>query len=321
MYNILTPPRGSPVSEIVLKIGDTSTSFSSSSSSLKLPTSTVVFEGVSGVGPAEITCDGEAAVVVPTADDDGDDLTVVSGGASEPLAKDELVTEYPSSDTEARITSTIRVVNSSPDVLTVSEANAIITEYCRVAECQEIGVRSILEGSALLDIGALVEDADVAKADLRKSFDDCEFQEKTDYACDELELLEVRSTNAIAATVATAGIATWTIILISVVGAIGLVAVLTLAAWAVHRRHASRESESSYSSSGPLGVPDPSDLLYEQSIVRDVYGRGEDGGPSEQAAVDSERAAAMREEFPKPPSSSSLSRGNRSSDASSTYSV
>lgn len=323
MYNLLTPPKSTPVKDIVLSVGGQSIAFATGASMLKLPTSKVVFEGVSGVGPAEITCDGEAAVVVEDGKEVADGLVVVSGGPPAPLAIDELLSDYPTSDTESLITSIVRIVDGSPKTFTVPEAQAILEEYKKVLKASSVNIKSIIEGSAIMDMGGLVSDVDTASDALKNSFASCTFQTNTGYACNKLELGEVKVANAVgvAATTATAGIATWTIVLIAVVGAIGLVALISLTVWAVHRRAALRHDESSYSSSGPLGVPDPSDLLYEQSIVRDIYGRGEDGGPSAQAADAAETMAARREEFPRPPSSSGLSRGNGSSDASSTYSV
>lgn len=320
MYNLLVPPRASPVKDISLSIGGRIISFDPSKSSLVLPTSTVVFTTVSGEGPAEITCDGETAVVVENGEIVEEGLTV-EVGEPETLAKDTLVKPVPTSDTEDVISSMIRVVDSDPETLTTTTGQVILDEYCStVSATGTCVVTNITEGSAIMGFGAIVEDFSESEGAIADKFSSCAFQTATGFLCDKLELLSTEPANALAGAAAAGGVATWTIVLVSCIGALALIAVITLGTWAAHRR-AALSSESSYSSSGPLGVPDPSDMLYEQTIVRDVYGRGPEGGFTQAEADTSERMAAMREEFPKPPSSgSSLSR-RASEDASSTYSV
>ena len=156
--------------------------------------------------------------------------------------------------------------------------------------------------------------ADNANNSLRDAFSTCDFLNKTGYACeDKIVLVSTSSSsNKVTGGSATAsGLAPWAIALIASLGAFVLACVIVLALWFVYRRSAD-QSESEYSSSDPLGVPDPSDLLYEQSIVRDIYGRGDfgDGGPSRAVAVERAKEAAKREEFLRLPSSSSVSPGH-----------
>lgn len=260
----------------------------------------------------------------------------VSGAPSEPASDSSspseelasgIVAGEPSSDSMSVFKATIEIGPEDPDTLTASEGRSWVDMICRVTEGQDCVITDLRRGSAILDISGLVEADKVEEAEekLAKCFEapDCPCQKEQGYECDEVEL-KSSSFNAVggAGVAAAGGLATWTIALIAVVGAFAIILVIVLGLWAVYRRSSDR-SESEYSSSGPLGVPDPSDLLYAQSIVRDIYGRGDfpDGGPSQAVAEQRAREAEMREEFPRPPSSSGLSRGAGTDDASSTYSV
>lgn len=323
MYNLLAPPLQSAVSSISIAINGVSYQFDQSASRLRNPTSVVVFPRISSSGFATISCDGSEAVVVPGNDERQVFVTVPSEPVE--LAVDTLPSPLPTSDDLFRIAVAVVVVQSDPDILPRTTGEAIREEVCKIMGGDPCGVESIERGSAILNIVTLVDDDTGVLERLQSRFDDCTVQSNTGFACSgELELGETEITppRAVAATsVVSAGLATWTIILIACVGAFALVLVVVLGLWAVYRR--SSEQSESYSSSGPLGVPDPADLLYEQSIVRDIYGRGDfpDGGPSLAVAQERAKEADLREEFPRPPSSSGVSRGNASDDASSTYSV
>eukprot|EP00177_Eucheuma_denticulatum_P008218 GFKZ01014958.1.p1 GENE.GFKZ01014958.1~~GFKZ01014958.1.p1 ORF type:complete len:579 (-),score=83.68 GFKZ01014958.1:389-2125(-) len=321
MFNLLVPPRAAPVEEIILQVGERSLAFDVERSELVLPTSTVVFSGVGEGGSAVVLCDGQEAVVLENGQVVEAGLTLEVDPESVSLAKDTLVQNMPSPATGDVISSLISAVDEDPDTLTTTVATSILDEYCSTVRATgECVITNITRGSAVIGFGAAVENFEESQEALAGRFDTCAFQSATGFGCDKLRLLGNAPAVALAGGAATGGIATWTIALVSVVGAFALIAILSLSAWALHRRSAAKNSESSYSSSGPLGVPDPSDMLYEQSIVRDIYGRGPDGGLTQADADQSERLAALREEHPRPPSSgSSLSR--RGSEASSTYSV
>ncbi|KAI0562125.1 hypothetical protein FGB62_65g12 [Gracilaria domingensis] len=320
MYNLLSPPKRSAVEKVTITIGGTSVDWDKDASSLSLPDHMVAFK-ISTAGTASITCDGEPAVVM------GDDI-VASGDSSGAALATSLITELPRDQSQSVFTAVIRVVDSSPDTLLAADAQKILSRFCSVIGADTCAIEDVRSGSALLDCSGYIDgdDAATAENDLYEEFDSCEFQTGTGYACDELTLGEMSVTKAVVgsggAVLASAGLATWTIVLIAAVGAFALILVIVLGLWAVYRRSA-EQSESDYSSSGPLGVPDPSDLLYEQSIVRDIYGRGDfpDGGPSAAVAEQRAREAELREETPRPPSSSGVSRGAGTDDASSTYSV
>lgn len=320
MFNLLKPPRSSDVESVVITIDGESTEWNKERSDLQPADQTVVFE-TTAAGTASITCDGEPAVII------GGDL-VVSGSSvpSEPLASG-IIAASPSSDDKSVFNVTLENFRREPENLTAKEAQAWVDLCCRVTDGESCVLTDVRKGSAIMDIAGLVDEGEAEKAEseIDKCFEapDCPCQKEMGYECDDV-VLKASSFNVVGSgsVAAAGGLATWTIVLIAVVGAFALILVMVLGLWAVYRR-SSDHSESEYSSSGPLGVPDPSDLLYAQSIVRDIYGRGDfpDGGPSQAVAEQRAREAEMREEFPRPPSSSGLSRGANTDDASSTYSV
>jgi len=201
---------------------------------------------------------------------------------------------------------------------------------CEVTGGTKCTMETLKLGSAIAGCAALTDagQGTPAKLKLQECFKG-ECQKQLGYTTETLKLdnVDVTPWEVLGGNLGTVtpnvALATWTIVLIAVVGAFAIILLIMLALWAVYRRNA-EQSESDYSSSGPLGVPDPSDLLYEQSIVRDIYGRGDfpEGGPTAAAAAERAREADLREEFPRPPSSSAVSRGDaQTDDASSTYSV
>ena len=319
MFNLLSPPQASPIGRVVIHIGSTSVEWDKDASSLSLPDQVAVFKTPAG-GEAVITCDGNDAVLTGTIKVSGDPT------AAEALAT-ELIAELPESDSESTITASISVVNSSSADLTKAEGQAILDKFCQTIGSSVCSIVSIGRSPAVIGLEGQIskDDPDDAAKALDDSFEapTCAFQTSLGYECEDL-LLNGSAVKAAAGApgLVSGGLATWTIVVIACVGALALILIIVLGLWAVYRRSA-EQSESDYSSSGPLGVPDPSDLLYEQSIVRDIYGRGDfpDGGPSQAVAEQRAREADLREEFPRPPSSSGLSRGSGTDDASSTYSV
>ena len=333
MYNLGVPPRSAPFSEVAITVGSTTVRWDTSKSSLDPPDQTVYFP-ITEEGSATISCDGEDGVILAPEDDPSSDTieiennTPVPPSPSPPLATT-ITSDLPEADPD-QITfeALIKVVKSDPNVLSAPDATLISNTFCDYIGSSGCVITKIVKGSAVLTTQGYIDEgkADGADDSLRDAFLSCEFQNKTGYACEgEIELISTSSSpNKLAGgSAAASGMAPWTIALIASVGAFVLVLIIVLSLWFVYRRSA-EQSESDYSSSGPLGVPDPNDLLYEQSIVRDIYGRGDfgDGGPSEAVAVERAREAALREESLRPPSSSGISRGGVSTDdASSTYSV
>lgn len=311
MYNVMT---GSDVS---ISVGTSSAMADLAASTLTMPDQSIVFPFATA-GTASITCDGVPAY------SDGPIVIEVST-SSETLAKDFLGTLSEVEDAD-QLTATLSFTKLSPETLPLSLSNKVMDEFCKtiggIGDCKLL---SVVKGSALCNyIGNIAKGTgNKASGDLAGSVDTCALQTKVGMECEDLKFIGTETKAVGGSMVASAsGLATWTIVLIAGLGALALIVLIMLGLLAVYRRSA-EQSESDYSSSGPLGVPDPSDLLYEQSIVRDIYGRGDfpDGGPSAAQAEQREREAALREEFPRPPSSSGLSRGSATDDASSTYSV
>ncbi len=245
-----------------------------------------------------------------------------------PLAVDEVSSREASTEFDT-FTAVLRITDREPTTLLASEARRIVDQMCVVIGGSSCVWEKVTAGSAIMNCAGYVQKGDTtAGADLRSSVSKCELQKAVEKTCPSIEVMDteiIRAKAAVGSSFSAAsagGLAMWTIVLIAVVGAFAIILLIMLALWAVYRRNA-EQSESDYSSSGPLGVPDPSDLLYEQSIVRDIYGRGDfpEGGPTAAAAAERAREADLREEFPRPPSSSDVSRGAATDDASSTYSV
>lgn len=331
-YNLLTPPQDSPISTVVMSVGGETVEWDMSMSSLTNPNQIVIFSAPA-TGDASFTCDGEPAIVV-----DGDSVeitgtpsapstsapttTAPSGPLASTIVKD--LDEQPGLD---QLIAKIIVKNSSVATFLASDAEQILSAFCSLVGGNDCALVDLVDGSAVCTMAANVDpdSYEEAESELTSSFNDCSFQSSLGYGCkddpDGMELGDIEQKAVGGATMPTASVLpTWLVILIAGVGALALVSLIMVGLLAVYRRSA-EQSESDYSSSGPLGVPDPSDLLYEQSIVRDIYGRGDfpEGGPSAQVAADRERIVNLREEVPRPPSSNSLA--SRASDISSTYSV
>lgn len=321
MFNTLSPPLEADVENIVITIDGQSTGFDRDLSDLSQPTQTIAFSTLAG-GPASITCDGQEAIIL------GGELTV-SGGSVPAEVPSEGAIAQPTPE----VSGSLRIFVAEVTIETIdlpdlkqTDADPVVDKCCEVTGGIECTLTDLQQGSSILTVTGLVNESQLqaAGSDLEECFaePDCVCQTELGFDCESMKLTGSTFNSLGASGAATGGLATWTIIVIAVVGAFALIVVILLGMWAAHRK-SNDQSDSDYSSSGPLGVPDPSDLLYEQSIVRDIYGRGDfpDGGPSQAVAEQRAREAEMREEFPRPPSSSGLSRGAATDDASSTYSV
>lgn len=319
MYNLLSPPRTSPVSSVVMTVGGETASWITEESDLSNSEQKVVFSAPA-TGEATFTCDGTPAQVT-----DGSVVKIVgSSGSSEPLAID-LVQKLEPKEGFAQFSAQLIVKNSSAATFPAAAAVKLVEKCCKVVSGEACALTALVDGSAVCTITSNIpaDKAENGKAALEKAFEDCSFPNDLGYDCDGQNSLTLGAmqVNMLGTTVAaSSGLSTLMVVVIAGVGALALISLMMVGLLAVYRRSA-EQSESDYSSSGPLGVPDPSDLLYEQSIVRDIYGRGDypDGGPTAEIAADRERQAELREEVPRPPSSNSLS--SRASDVSSTYSV
>jgi len=74
---------------------------------------------------------------------------------------------------------------------------------------------------------------------------------------------------------AQSGFPTWAIAVISVIAGLLLILIIAIGLFLLLARGEDEDTESSYSSEGPALVPRPDDVMYQQAIVRDEYGRGE----------------------------------------------
>eukprot|EP00168_Porphyra_purpurea_P012871 TRINITY_DN344_c0_g1_i2.p1 TRINITY_DN344_c0_g1~~TRINITY_DN344_c0_g1_i2.p1 ORF type:complete len:236 (-),score=94.01 TRINITY_DN344_c0_g1_i2:191-808(-) len=195
----------------------------------------------------------------------------------------------------------------------------------------EVGLGSLTRGSAIVQLEAYSDKGCAAEKEVVMDAwggDGCEVAKAMNEPCGTVRVMDVfclandgSGVSGVAPGTVAAGaaLASWAIALVAVLGALVVLVLVCLALWVVYRR-SSDSSASEYSSSGPLGVPDPDDLLYNESVVRDVYGRSNGAGPTAEAAAERAKEAELRDEFPRPPSTSAAS-GRDTDDASSTYTV
>eukprot|EP00183_Erythrolobus_madagascarensis_P003380 CAMPEP_0185850892 /NCGR_PEP_ID=MMETSP1354-20130828/4845_1 /TAXON_ID=708628 /ORGANISM="Erythrolobus madagascarensis, Strain CCMP3276" /LENGTH=683 /DNA_ID=CAMNT_0028551619 /DNA_START=212 /DNA_END=2263 /DNA_ORIENTATION=+ len=96
---------------------------------------------------------------------------------------------------------------------------------------------------------------------------------------------------------ATGALPTWAIAVISVIAGLLLILLIAVALFLLLSRGEDEDTESSYQSDGPALVPRPDDVMYQQAIVHDEYGRGEWSEPLEGEAVEMENG--IRAEYPR----------------------
>eukprot|EP00172_Hildenbrandia_rubra_P000955 Plantae.Rhodophyta-Hildenbrandia_rubra.ctg1547.p1 GENE.Plantae.Rhodophyta-Hildenbrandia_rubra.ctg1547~~Plantae.Rhodophyta-Hildenbrandia_rubra.ctg1547.p1 ORF type:complete len:621 (+),score=154.58 Plantae.Rhodophyta-Hildenbrandia_rubra.ctg1547:381-2243(+) len=342
MFNLLAPPAESDVEKVTLTVGDSSVDHDPERSDLVQPDQMVAFKPKED-GEASLFCvfkSGKKEAVIV-----GGKVTISGAKAStgdkpgeedrDALAKDNLSTlgDNPGTERE-RMGIEITMRKYTPDTLTMQKAGLVMAAVRGVIDVPEsdMAMPKVEEGSGdvIMTLNADVKNGtEKAKEEmLVKSFDDCDVQKESEEECKDMDISKTFKVDTVAATgtvsaASGTALAAWSIALIAVSGLIAILLLVVLSLWVVYRRSA-EQSESDYSSSGPLGVPDPDDMLYQQSIVRDIYGRGDfdNGGPTTAAAEQRAREADLREEFPRPPSTSNAShdRGG-TDDASSTYTV
>lgn len=332
MFNLLNPPQPSDVQKVILTYDGKSYDWDSGKSKLEQPDQTVAFPvagGTSGESfEATIQCAFEDRTI---------EATYLGGKVKIDVTGEESLAEIedlPERDGKIIFAVLVEFDRYDPENYTVTIHNKCIAGFLAMlgGVPEDYGLASVRRGSAISEVLHYADDkedyeAQVAtlKADL--SEDSCKGQEAMDEPCSDVRFLEsylVESGGSGvsgdgSAVAAAAGLATWSIALIAVLGALLVLLLVALALWAVYRRSA-EQTESDYSTSGPLGVPDPDDLLYNESVVRDVYGRSNGAGPTAETAAARAREAELREEFPRPPSTSAASGRAETDDASSTYS-
>jgi len=333
MFNLLNPPQPSDVEKVILSYDGKSFDSNNGKSTLEQPDQKMVFEvsgGTSGEKyDATIECAFEDRTIEATYLG-GKVVIDVTGEAGVAEIKD-----LPERDGKIRVAVLIEFDRYDPDNYTVAVHNKCLDGFFAMlgGDAEDYGLAAVRRGSAIPEVLMYADDEEDYEAKVEKlkadlAEDSCKGQQAMDEPCDKVRFLESYivasdgsgvSGDGAAAVASAAGLATWSIALIAVLGALIVMLLIALALWAVYRRSA-EQTESDYSTSGPLGVPDPDDLLYNESVVRDVYGRSNGAGPTPETAAARAREAELREEFPRPPSTSAASGRAETDDASSTYS-
>ncbi|GAB0496414.1 hypothetical protein MMPV_007726 [Pyropia vietnamensis] len=343
MFNLLSPPQPTDVQQVILTYNGKSYAHNPSETVLEQPDQTVSWTVDGGdprsTYPVTIGCDFGGTRGVTTAIEHPSPITISMVGEAVKATPHPL----PPRDDKDILQAEVRLVRFRPWNYTVNAAAPIeagMASLCGVP-LDKLGIASIRRGSAIIAPQAYVDGEAEFTAlanSLTAAFEDCSAQAAMDETCPNASLLGIEMIPRIAAVggaddspgvdsgadvAAGASLAPWAVALIVVLGA--LVALLVVAAilFVVSRRNA-ESTQSGASSSGPLGVPAPHTVLYSEGVVRDMYGRGPAGGPTEAAVAEREEQAEAREGLPRPPSGSAYSGGEGVDDtdgASSTYLV
>ena len=331
MFNLVSPPAPSTVDKVVLSYGGKSYDHDARKSKLVQPDQTIVFrvgEGVAGESfDAKLQCVFGARSM--EAKYLGGKLRVSVTGKPD-LAR---IEPLPVKGNMTRLAVLVELDRYEPATYTVAVHNKCVAAMVGLlgVSADEVGLGSVTPGSAISQLEVYTDkDCDTEKEVVMDAWggDGCEAARAMDEPCGSVRVLDVfclandgSGVSGVAPGTVAAGatLASWAIALVAVLGALVVLVLVCLALWVVYRR-SSDSSASEYSSSGPLGVPDPDDLLYNESVVRDVYGRSNGAGPTAEAVAERAKEAELREEFPRPPSTSAAS-GRDTADASSTYTV
>lgn len=343
MFNLLSPPQGADVQQVVLTYNGKSYAHKVEGTVLEQPDCAVSWTVDGGEPrasyPVTIGCDfGAAGGGLVAAIEHPDPISISMMGKAVRATPHPLP---PRADRDI-LEADVKLERFRPWNYTVSveaPVEAGFASLCGVP-VTALGVASIRRGSAIVAAQTYVDgegEFTALAASLTADFDSCAGQAALGETCPDASLLGVRmiprvvaATNgdstsaggAGAQVVTGGGLAAWVIALIAVLASLAALLLIATILFAVARRNA-ESNESGASSSGPLGVPAPQSVLYSEGVVRDMYGRGPVGGPTEEAVVERELAAEDRDGLPRPPSTSFLTRGCTSDTdgASSTYTV
>lgn len=188
-----------------------------------------------------------------------------------------------------RMMSLLRVVSGDPETYAEADAHDMLEAVCHFTEATGCALTNVTKGSAVLHIESYVSKGSESSIyKLRSAIETCALQKRVRVACDEIELLDWTVLSAASSGGNNSGIfggsgasdapiSVTSIAIAAVVGVMTIILLVVAGAWIVYRRH-EEQLESEYSSSGPLGVPESDDALYQQAIVRDIYGRGDSYG-------------------------------------------
>lgn len=343
MFNLLAPPQPTDVQQVILTYNGKSYAHNVSETVLEQPDQTVTWTVDGGdprsTYPVTIGCDFGGDGGVTTAVEHPSPITISMVGEAVKATPHPL----PPRDDKDILQAEVRLLGFRPWNYTVNAAEPVeagMAALCGVPVAN-LGIAFIRLGSAIVAPQAYVngEAEFTALANsLTAAFDDCSAQAAIGEACADASLLGVEMIPRLATVAddggspgvgsgadvaAGASLAPWAVALVVVFAT--LVALLVVAAilFVVSRRNA-ESTQSGASSSGPLGVPTPQTVLYSEGVIRDMYGRGPVGGPTEEAVLEREEQAEARDGLPRPPSASNQSGGGGVDDtdgASSTYTV
>lgn len=334
MFNLMSPPQDADVEKVVLSYGDKSYDHDPSKSVLEQPDQKVVFSVGSGVAGESYVAKLQCVFGGRTREAKylGGKVRISVTGRAEVAP----INPLPEQDNKTRVAILIELDRYEPESYTVAVHNKCVAALVSLlgVSASNVGLGAITRGSAIPELQVYADDRAMFESQKRTmtssmSPESCEAARALREPCDSVRLQDmyvlasdgsgVLGGSPVGTVAAGGTLAAWSIALIAVLGALVVLVLVCLALWVVYRR-SSDSSASDYSSSGPLGVPDPDDLLYNESVVRDVYGRSNGAGPTAEAAAERAREAELREEFPRPPSTSAAS-GRDADDASSTYTV
>jgi hypothetical protein len=336
MYNLLKPPASKNAQSCTLTIGGNAIPFDRAMSKLVQPDQTIVFKTDGHTGSASVACDGTNAVVLGgfsnnTFGVSSNGAILLPNGSSVGLASSFLQPPLADKDGMIRLDTQIRVVSGDPKTYSIESASKILEAVCYFTDGTSCELVNVTKGSAILDINNHVNaaTADANRESLDHSIRSCSFQQHVGVPCDDIELnksVEVHAAESKTKDAASAngrsGTPSAVPIIAGLIGGLCLILVVVGSLWLVHRRNNER-TESSISSAGPVGVPDPDNVLYQQAIVRDIYGRGDfsTGGPTPEAIALRRRESELRDSSLRPSSVVSSLRPPPSADDSSSLSV
>lgn len=259
-----------------------------------------------------------------------DSGNTTAGATGKVLAKDSLEDSLEPKDGKEVVLSLIRIVPADPSTYLLQSAGNVLDAVCHFTQGSDCSMVNVTKGSAIVHVENYVaaESFDASVEALEGSILDCDFQDRVGTACENVELASkvvkrADDSRTLEGNVSKSrsGPPVWLIATSSIAGAVALVAAVIAALWLVHRK-SEEQNESDFSSSGPMGVPEPDNMLYQQAIVRDIYGRGDfSSGALTEEAAETRRKDVERMEAAQRPPSSSVNLTVPTDDASSTYSV
>eukprot|EP00168_Porphyra_purpurea_P009440 TRINITY_DN229_c0_g1_i5.p1 TRINITY_DN229_c0_g1~~TRINITY_DN229_c0_g1_i5.p1 ORF type:complete len:689 (+),score=217.46 TRINITY_DN229_c0_g1_i5:655-2721(+) len=291
MFNLLNPPQPSDVEKVILSYDGKSFDSNNGRSTLEQPDQRIVFEvsgGTSGeTYDATIECAFEDRTIEATYL--GGKVTIdVTGEAGVAESKD-----LPERDGTIRVAVLIEFDRYDPDNYTVAIHNKCLAGFFAMlgGDADDYGLGIVRRGSAIPEVLMYADDQEDYEAKVEKlkadlAEDSCKGQEAMEEPCDKVRFLEsyivASDGSGVAGEWRRCHYCVWPRDLVDCAhcgaGRCDRDAAHCARFVGPFTGGSAEQTESDYSTSGPLGVPDPDDLLYNESVVRDVYGRSERRG-------------------------------------------